>query len=244
MRAGVVLTCQDSAMRKLSDALWVHEDATSLGPTRLLLRSTFVKFANGGLWVHSPTPLSPELRSEVDALGEVTCIVAPNNGHNGWLMDWCEAYPSAGRYVAQGIPKKVPRLTNYELLEPEASTPWEADLAQTVLSGAPFFDECVFFHRATKSLILTDLVQNHSPEDQTGFGKVVFTLLLSPLGFKGICLAPPLKWGFAIKDKAAFRASIETVKQWDFERIIVTHGEIIEERPRELFENLCSRFEN
>jgi hypothetical protein len=230
-------------MRKLSDDLWVHEDEMRLGPTRLLLRATFVKLSDGGIWVHSPTPLSPELQKEVAELGDVAYVVAPCNGHNGWLLEWCDAYPDAARYVAKGIPKKVPSLEGYTLLEPGETPPWDADLLQAVMPSTPFFDESVFLHRKTKSLILTDMVQNHSPDDQSGFGKLMFTLLLAPMGFRGVGLAPPLKWGFVIKDKPAFRAFIDTVRQWDFERIIVTHGEIIEERPREQFEALCKRFD-
>ncbi len=67
-------------------------------------------------------------------------------------------------------------------------------------------------------------------------------LLLEPLGFKGICIAPPLKFGFMRKDDAAFRAFIARVVEWDFDRIIVTHGEIITERAKETFAGLMRRF--
>jgi hypothetical protein len=32
------------------------------------------------------------------------------------------------------------------------------------------------------------------------------------------------------------------VKRWEFDRIVVAHGEIIVERPREIFAELCSPF--
>lgn len=228
-------------MRQLFDDLYVHEDAMRLAGMNLMLRATIVRLASGGLWVHSPTALTDELRRDVDALGEVAFLVAPNNGHNLWFTQWCDAYPSAARWVARGIPKKLPKLAGYTSIDVE-KTPWAADLDQAVMEGSPFFDECVFLHRATKSLIVTDLVHNHDLKDQHGLGRLVSVLLFRPLGFKGVCIAPPLKWGFSIKDRVAFRRFIETVRAWDFDRIIVTHGDIVEDRPRERLAELCQRF--
>ena len=228
-------------MRKLFEGLWVHEDKMKLAGTNLLLRATLVRLASGGLWVHSPTALSDSLKAEVDALGEVEFVVAPNNAHNLWFTQWCDAYPKAARYVAAGIPKKLPKLAGYTVIDPGA-TPWKDDLDQAVMGGAPFFDESVFLHRASKSLIVTDLVHNHDLAHQEGLGKIVTMLLLRPLGFKDVCIAPPLKWGFFIKDRVAFRRFIETIRGWEFDRIIVTHGDIIEERPREQLAEICQRF--
>ncbi|MCG7533934.1 DUF4336 domain-containing protein [Pseudoalteromonas sp. OOF1S-7] len=45
-------------------------------------RMTIVRLPCGGLWVHSPICLTPGLREQVDALGPVTYLVAPNHLHH------------------------------------------------------------------------------------------------------------------------------------------------------------------
>ena len=45
-----------------------------------------------------------------------------------------------------------------------------------------------------------------------------------------------------IKDRPAFVAAINTIKAWDFDRIIVTHGDIIEDDAKRTLVRLCERF--
>lgn len=229
-------------MRQLHDNLWVHEDSMKLGPVNLRLRTTIVRLAAGGLWVHSPTALSAELRCQVDELGPVSAVLGPSNGHNLWLRDWADAYPDATVYVTPGIPKKQPALSGYQLLDEQTSATWADDFDANIMGGVPFLDECVFLHRASASLIVTDLVHNYRGQEQVGFAKVVTKLVMEPMGFKDICVAPPLRFKFMIKDRSAFVAFLEAVQRWDFDRIIVTHGDIIEDDAKQTLSRLCERF--
>ena len=230
-------------MRQIHDQLWVHEDSMKLGPTTLPLRMTIVRLTNGGLWVHSPTALSAELKRDVDALGTVSTLVAPNNAHNLWLLEWDSAYPDANVYVARGIPKKLPALADYRFIDAQAQALWSDDLVLENMGGVPFFDESAFLHRASKSLIVTDIVQNHRGREHTGFAKVMTRLVLEPIGFKDICIAPPLRFKFMIKDRPAFMMFINAIQGWDFDRIIVTHGDIIEDDAKGTLARLCTRFD-
>lgn len=67
--------------------------------------------------------------------------------------------------------------------------------------------------------------------------------MLEPLGFKDICLAPPLRFRFPIKDREAFGASLGEVLSWPFERIILAHGEILLDDARSTLHRLCERFQ-
>lgn len=213
----------------------------SLAGTRLRLRMTIVRLADGSLWIHSPTALSPPLKKEIDELGPVKFIVEASNGHNLWLREWQDAFPDAVVHVGGGIPKKL-KLTNCQVLDDSHENIWEEDLASEYMLGVPFFNESVFLHKKSRSLIVTDLIQNHSDERPSGFAGLVTKLIFEPIGFKGLCVAPPLKMGFMIKDKQNFRAFIQRVQNWDFERIIVTHGDIIEADAKQKFADLCARF--
>ena len=228
-------------MKKIGEDIWVHEDAMTLMGMKLRLRMTIVKLANGGLWIHSPTALSSELKEETAQLGSVRFIVGASNGHNLWLQEWQDAFPDAAIYVSGGIPKKL-KLTNYQVLDESGENIWEEDLAREYMHGVPFLNESVFFHKKTKSLIVTDLIQNYSDKKPPGLAGFMAKYIFEPMGFKGMCLAPPLKMGFVIKDKQKFTLFIKKIQSHDFERIIVTHGDIIESNAKKIFGNLCVRF--
>lgn len=223
-------------MRALSEGLWVHEDGMRLLGTHLPLRMTVVRLADGGLWVHSPTALDDALREEVEALGPVSHLVAASNGHNLWLQEWIAAFGNARVWVSSAIPEKC-KLSTYRQLE--GDSPWPGELDMQAIGGAPFFDETAFLHRPSRSLIVTDLVQNHRGDDSTGLEALIKRWILKPIGFRDICLAPPIRRGWVVKDRGALLASLATIAQWDFERIVVAHGEVVEGDARSLFKGLC-----
>jgi hypothetical protein len=225
-------------MRKIDDGLWVHEDSMKL----LTLRMTVVQLSNGGLWVHSPTALSVELKRQVDDIGRVVAVVAPNNVHNLWLEEWLSAYPDATAFVARGIPKKLPALRGHSFIDEQARLQWSEDLDVEVMTGVPMFDECLFLHRSSRSLIVTDLVHNYRGRENQGFAKLITKLVLEPIGFKDICIAPPLRFPFVVKDRSAMAALVKAIRAWDFDRIIVTHGDIIEDDAQQTFSRLCAPF--
>lgn len=229
-------------MIEIANGIWAHEDAMNMMGTKLRLRMMVIKLSSGELWVHSPTRLSAPLQQAVDALGTVKYIVGPSNGHHLSLSQWQTAYPDAQLYLSPGIPKKQPSLKGYQLLDEEFANIWAEDLDRDYMSGVPFFNESVFLHKASQSLIVTDLVQNHSDPRPPGLAGLVTRLLFEPMGFKGICVAPPLKMGFMIKDKQNFVTFLKRVQQWDFQRIIVAHGDIIDVDAKQVFSRLCERF--
>jgi hypothetical protein len=228
-------------MKSIGKHIWAHEDSMPLGGLKLRLRMTVVQYRDGSLWVHSPTKLSDELKSAVDELGRVAYIVGASNGHNLSLAQWQDAYPDAELHVSTGIPDRV-QLKSPILLNSANENPWQGELTLATMPSTPMFNETVFLHHPSNSLIVTDLIQNHDASKPTGFGPRLAKSLFGLLGFKGKCVAPPLKMGFMRKDKAEFSAFIEEVNGWNFDKIIVTHGDIIDVDAKEVFATLCERF--
>ncbi|QSV16287.1 DUF4336 domain-containing protein [Photobacterium ganghwense] len=228
-------------MRQIGENLWVHEDSMSMMGTRLGLRMTIIRLADRAVWVHSPTAMSDRLKHQVDGIGQVKYIVAANNAHSKWLQEWCEAYPDADAYVSAGIPRKVP-LSNYHILQKGMENVWKEDLLWETMPHVPLFNETVFFHQPSRSLIVTDMIQNYPEQEPEGMAGLLTKYVFEPIGFKGCCVAPPLKMGLTIKDKQAFARFIDHIRQWDFERIVVTHGDIIEDDAKTIFSDLTARF--
>jgi hypothetical protein len=184
-------------------------------------RMTVIKLIDGGLFLHSPIHLDSGLRAELGGLGEVRAIVAPNKYHHLYAGDACAAYPNAKLYGAPGLPVKRKDLRFAGMLADEPRVEWRGDLEQRTIRGMPMLNEVVFFHPSSRTLILTDLVFNvpaHRP-----WGIPIVTRMLGVSGRFG-----PSRLGrLLIRDKEAARASLGSIMRWDFDRVILAHGDVV-----------------
>jgi hypothetical protein len=62
---------------------------------RLPIRMTIIRLSSGALWLHSPTRLAPGLGTEINVLGAVGHLVAPNSARWMHLEAWQRAHPNA-----------------------------------------------------------------------------------------------------------------------------------------------------
>ncbi len=207
-------------LRQLDTNLWVLDKPFQIPGAELGVRMTVVRLKSGDLWVHSPVRTTPEERAAIDQLGRVAHIVAPSKVHHLFAAEFKSCYPEARLYVAPGLAQKNRALVNSEPLSERPPSSWGGELSQVLLDGAPSINETVFLYGRT--LIVTDLVFNY--ENAEGFGTRLFLRLDGALG--GLRVSRILR--FVIRDKAAARASIERILAWDFDRIIVTHGEVLQ----------------
>ena len=219
-------------MRELGEGIWLHEQDN---PTGMASR-VIVRLASGGLWIHSPPELSPSLAEQLKALGDVEALVAANNAHTRFITQWKAAFPDATCFVAEGVPSKLPELRDFRLIKDMDPSEWAADFEMSTLTGVPLFDETVFLHRPSRTLIVTDLVQHH-PTPTSVAQKYIF----GPMGWQGICPPPPMRFDFIVHDRDALMAFVNEVASWDFDHIAVTHGKIIEHDGKRVFSTIRER---
>lgn len=217
-----------------NSGIWSLDKPFLLGPgVELGTRTTIVKLADGSLLVHAPAELSDADVSEIEALGPVRTLIAPNAFHHLFLERAIEAFPGAALHAAPSVIAKYPNMVATPLSEKPAPA-WEGQLDQLYVEGAPRLDEFVFFHSASRTLLLVDLCFNLQKGTRMRT-RVMLTLLGAWRRFGPSRLARSM-----FKEKAAVRASVDQILNWDFDRVVVTHGEIIEangrERLREVFE--------
>jgi hypothetical protein len=125
-------------------------------PTRMVI----VRLSDGDLFVWSPIPLSLPMRREVDKLGPVRHLVAPNLLHHLFLAEWKSAYPEARLYAAPGLRGRRGDLTfDFDLVD-TPNPRWAADLDQVLMRGSVAMTEVVFFHYRSRTVIFADLIQN------------------------------------------------------------------------------------
>jgi len=209
-------------MQPLSPELWISDAPLRFAGVEMGARMTVVRLSGDRLLLHSPTPATDALVRKVDELGTVTYLVAPNKLHHLYAGDWQQAYPDASLYVAPGLDSKRPDLMPAGVLGDEPEPGWQDELDQVLLGGFPFSNEVIFFHRASATLVVADLAFNVGPSSP------LLTRLAFRLGGTYGRLSPTLLERVLVRDRAAFRRSLERVLEWPFERVVVAHGEVSE----------------
>jgi Domain of unknown function (DUF4336) len=189
---------------------------------RLPLRMTVVRLPRGGLWVHSPLPLTSDRLKTVVRLDAVEYLVAPSLLHHRFAGPWLARCAGAKLYGAPGLDRKRKDLRLTGVLGGKEPAPWAAVLDEVLIEGAPRIGETVFFHRPTETLIASDLLFNILEP-----ANLPTKLLLTMTGTRGQ-LAMSRVWRRQTKDPPALRASIERVLRWPFRRILPGHGDIID----------------
>ncbi len=189
-------------------------------PTRM----TVVRLGNGELWVHSPVAHSPNLAAALADLGRVAYLIAPNLHHYTHLAQWQERYPEARVFALPALAEKLAleRWSDLDAVDDEA---WSAAVATLPLAlGA--FSECVFFHHASRTLIVTDLMQRFEAERITS---PLIRLLLTAGGAAGPDGQPSIDMRWALRShRAALGSGIAAMLAFEPERVILAHGRCFE----------------
>jgi hypothetical protein len=211
-----------SPLRQLAEDLWVVDRPQSFYGLPVGARMTVIRLAGGRLLLHSPVVLDPALRRELDAIGRVAFVVAPNRLHHLYAGEVAAVYPGTRLWIAPGLERKRPDLVYAGILDDEAPEEWREEVGQVFFRGRPYENEVVFFHRPSHTLLLCDLAFNFGPSSAAPT-RLLMKLLRS-YGRLGPSTLDPL----LIRDRRAARESLERILSWDFDRVIVAHGDVLE----------------
>lgn len=218
--------------KNLAPNLWIVDQPDfNTGSAKIGTRMTVIKLASGGLFLHSPTRLDDETRRALDAIGEVRAVVAPARAHHLFVADYMKTWPSARLYGPPGLVGDIQDfrarigarrdLKLDAILGDDPAMEWAGEIEQHLFKGAPWLNEVVFFHPSSRSVIFTDLVFN-VPADFRG-ARVFYTLVSAPGHF-----GPHRLIRMMIRNRKAARESVAKILEWDFDRVIVTHGDVLE----------------
>jgi len=216
-----------SVLCELAKDLWVVERPQRFYGLEVGTRMSVMRLADGSLLLHSPVALDAALRCELDAIGRVRYAVAPNRVHHLYAGEVAAAYPQARLWVAPGLARKRPDLVFVDVLGDEAPAEWRDEVDQVFFRGRPYENEVVFLHRASRTLILCDLAFNFGPRSAAPT-RVLMRLIRSYGRFGPSTLDPWL-----IRDRRAARQSLERILAWDFDRVVVAHGDVLESGGRD-----------
>ena len=211
--------------KQAAEDVWVVDgEPVRVMGMQMPVRVTVIRLRSGELWLHSPTPFSEALKHSLEAIGPVGHLVAPNVAHWSFVKDW-QQHVSALTWAAPNLRRRAPVRRSgvrfdHDLGEhpPEA---WANDLEQAIIPGGGGFREVAFFHRATGTLVLTDLIVNlerHKlPLAARAFARLTGTL--APDGRAPAYLRLIVRMRRHEAADAAAR-----LLAWEPERVIFTHG--------------------
>jgi hypothetical protein len=214
-----------TTLQALGPDLWTATSTMRFpGGVILPVRMTAIRLVDGGVALISPLPLDDALAAEVAGLGPVRYLIGPSLTHHLSLSAARERFPSATLLGAPGLPDKRRDLPFGGTLD---DARFAEPLGAYLIGGAPRLSEVVFHHPASRTLVATDLVFNiTAPVNRRT------ALLLTMMGTRGR-LARSRAWAFFIRDRAAYRESVDRILALPFDRVVMAHGEVVESDARD-----------
>lgn len=190
----------------------------------LPLRSTVISIGDSKIILSPGSTLSSQ---ELKKAGDVTDIVATNALHCGGIPHAAQVFPQAKVWACPGVKSLKPEIAfNSELSV--SNWPYQSELKAIPLRGIPQFNETAFVHIKTQTLFVTDLCFNISAPK--GFGS---WLILKMFGtYKRFAVSR--LFVKAISDRAAFQDSIRELFKENFDRIVMSHGDVVPRGGKEM----------
>lgn len=227
-RVGAPRLGYDAAMLvRFADDIWTEARRAKFWGLETGSRMTIVRLANGGLFVHSPLGLDDATRAEVDALGPVRAVVAPSLFHHLHVSAWMKAYPGAVFAAIPGLEWKRPDLAFTSVLGDQRLDAWTPDLEQVYFSSRRE-NEVVFFHTKSRTMICADALLNLSKHDQAWTRFVASWIMWNREPGTG-----PLEH-VMVRNRDVARRQVDRILSWDIDRIILSHGALVERDGREI----------
>ncbi len=207
-------------LQKIDTNLWFASHSLRVNGLRTSTRMTVIRLPNAGLVLHSPVPIDDGLANELQALGSVVGIIAPNKMHYLYLLRALQRYPQAQVFLAPGLIRKRPEFASIVSVE---LAHWAPALCGRLLAGMPALNETVWFHPPTRTLISTDFFQWFA-----GDISLAMRCWASLVGARKQ-MAVPRHVRLCIRDKAATRKSVQDMLQWPFQRVLFAHTTMVQD---------------
>jgi len=217
-----------NVLKPVAEGIWIVDS----GPFRVAgiipvpVRMTVVRLSGGAIWLHSPTQWSEALQRNLESLGPIRHLIVPNPFHWSFVRGWQSHCPAARVAAAEGTKSRWlvrQRGPGIDLEIGDAACPdWSDDFDQVIVRARFLFREVIFFHRASRTAILTDLVVNLDAQKVTTWQRPG----VSAMGSLGPVGKAPVYARIAYKmngmQAAAAAAHVIGLKP---ERVIFSHGQ-------------------
>jgi hypothetical protein len=203
-------------LKNLAPDLWMMTFPLVMLGVDLRRNVTILRLSTGKLVIHSTAPFSLVDIEVIRNLGEPAWLVDVLLRHDTFATQGHAAFPEASYVAPEGF--EAGEIATLPLIPAPAE--WDREIEVAPILGAPAFSEIVMLHRASRTLIVGDLLFNFDGRQD------LLTKVFLKVGSVGGKHDPGMTRPFknAIEDEAAFAQSIRGILEWDFDRVIVGHG--------------------
>lgn len=183
------------------------------------------------------SPFCPTM-VDVTSLGTVKAVIAPNAMHDTHAQSFVEAHLGSTLYSSPSLPKKYPNRDWGTILNGSTREDLLSDQVRVrVLTELKGLQEVVLLHVPTNTLIVADLAFNYSQTLLESMKPGVRFLL------HVLRATQPLNW--SLTAKLIMRSSCKgllpqldsLLNDWEWDRYVLCHGEIVQEDAKTLFRN-------
>jgi hypothetical protein len=220
------------APSELSPGLWLLDrELRHFGFARMPARTTIIRLRSGALVVISPPPLiDGKATTAIDAIGEVTYVVAPNTFHYLYAAEFMARYPNAELLAASGLVARVPDLPSATEFDSSSPPAWSGELEHTIVGPMRGISEVLLYHVPTSTLILSDLAFN-----MLRYPRVVDRLVWRMAGIPGKFGPGRTSRDLLLNDRALATQALERALDWPFRQIVLAHGDVVAKDARSRF---------
>jgi len=180
---------------------------------------TLLRFADGRVVVHSTAPFTEQDIAAIRRFGEPGWLVEATLMHDTFAKEGRAALPNIPYLAPDGF-AKASGVQTESLLPPPQD--WDGEIDVFKIDGVRM-NEHAFFHRRSRTLVVADLFFSF-PEETSGWPRFFARHVMRLPRLFGVSAFFRL---FTVRDKEAFKQSVNALLDLDFERLVVAHSEPI-----------------
>ncbi len=212
----------------LNPHVWMKDhEFRFVGLVPLLTRMAVVRLADHSLWAWSAVPLTDREVKELNEWGQLKFVIAPNVFHHFFLGPMKQKYPKAIFYATPGLEKRRKDFKFDRIASIETPQDWQNEFELRILRGSRFYTECLILHKPSRTLFVVDMLF-HQKECRHPWINLAWKAygVLNKVTSSPICRR--LVW-----NRAEARKLFQEILTWDFETLIMSHGEIVQNGGKE-----------
>lgn len=220
------------ALRVLAENLLVADGTIQMPPGPLPRRMSVARLANGDLVIFSAIALDDAGFGEVEQLGLPSFLVVPNGFHRQDAPLWKARYPGIRVVAPAGARSAVEEVVPVDDTTGDFGDPRVRFVA---VAGTKGESALVVQHAAGATVVVNDLIGN------VQHARGVMRFILTLMGFSGRRPQVPRAFKARAIDDAGLVA--RQFREWadlpQLQRIIMSHGTIIDTAPAEVLRRLA-----
>jgi hypothetical protein len=152
-------------LKPVQNGVWIVDSGPMavMGFMQLPIRMTALRLHDGSVMLHSPTKFTATLKQELEQVGPIAHLVAPNSAHWMFVKEWQDRCPAVRTWAAPGLSqRRQVRHMGVQIdgeMQEGPLAHWPGEIERVLIKGVGFAEVALFVKHA-KLVVLTDLVLN------------------------------------------------------------------------------------